>query len=674
MEIQDNHPRPGALVERFSWEMENRGRSDSDTDEFNQLRLDLIEQTKRKRRARDIEIRRIEEHFSETRSDDESVFDKTRQELLQSMKKFQALVPEEFRSTTVVPRSWSDVERAVSAVQSKWDSKPKDSQVSRTKQWLRKMCNGMNDHSAALNMLPKDSEYVSLVGGAVIMIIKASANYTSITEAFVRGIVDINDAVAIVQKNQIYNTEPIQQLTMRLYSRIFSYLTKFMTWYTDRSRTRFLKSFNENVQQIFDEDLKQIEKISLLLSQQLQLYTSADVRVSKLLAEDTNWTVKYLVKLVENEKTQRKLQEEATARLIQTMFLGQFKKSTEEIEKSSKKMMAEYNERVRQEISGAAVTSLLEHRISQEFLGTGKTFGIRSLSASPIPCRSPRRGEDDNDSSDGSEEVSLQSADINFNSRNLEEYISWDHVFPFPETPRQLCADTAFITRLDSFTTSMESQILYAHAQYRPEGLNLLRLSAAKFISLAREHKIPVVSYFCRLSAPAQSHEEPIPETHTPEPTELISLLYSMIRQTIGLLPVEEAATSPLLATVFSEARFSSLDGTLNTWDTAVELLCDLIASVRLPLLLFVIDGLNLLEDDSENSTSDRIETLARSLKDLTQSCMMTGPKVKLLFTTAGLSSTLCRELDDAQVVTCNTSSLSRETGSPRSRRHYFVR
>lgn len=88
------------------------------------------------------------------------------------MKKFQALVPQEFRSTTVVPKSWTDVEHAVSAVQSKWDSKPKDSQVSRTKQWLRKMCNGMHDHSAALGMLPKDSEYVSLVGGAVIMIIK----------------------------------------------------------------------------------------------------------------------------------------------------------------------------------------------------------------------------------------------------------------------------------------------------------------------------------------------------------------------------------------------------------------------------------------------------------------------------------------------------------------------
>lgn len=89
------------------------------------------------------------------------------------MKVFQALVPEELNSeTTIIPKSWSDVEHAVSAVREKLDSKIKDSQAVRAKKWIRKMCNGLNDHSAALNMLPKDSEYVSLVGGAVVMIMK----------------------------------------------------------------------------------------------------------------------------------------------------------------------------------------------------------------------------------------------------------------------------------------------------------------------------------------------------------------------------------------------------------------------------------------------------------------------------------------------------------------------
>lgn len=90
---------------------------------------------------------------------------------MQSMKSFQGLVPEELR-TAPMPTSWSEVELAVSTVQAQWDAKNKDSQMARTKQWIRKMCNGLNNHSTALEMLPKESEYVSLIGGAVSMIIK----------------------------------------------------------------------------------------------------------------------------------------------------------------------------------------------------------------------------------------------------------------------------------------------------------------------------------------------------------------------------------------------------------------------------------------------------------------------------------------------------------------------
>lgn len=282
--------------------------------------------------------------------------------------------------------------------------------------------------------------------------------------------------------------------------------------------------------------------------------------------------------------------------------------------------------------------------------------------------------DSDVDSPSGvNEEATIRSADIKFGSRYLEEYINWDHVFPFSETPRQLCADTAYVTRLNSFTTTMESQVLYAHTQYQPEGLNLLRMSAAKYISLAREHGIPVVSYFCSLAPPSSLAGQPVPERPISESSELTALLYSIIRQAVDLLPAEGVTTSPFPAAGFSERRFSSLDGSLRTWDAAVELLRNLVSCIRLPLLLFVIDGLNLLEDDFEHTTSDQVEILTRSLRDLARPDKVAGPMVKVLFTTAGLSGALCRELDSAQVVACNASSPSREAGRPRSFRHYFL-
>lgn len=89
------------------------------------------------------------------------------------MQAFQSLVPEELR-TTAIPTSWSDVDTAVSTVQKHWESQSHGSKTSQAKKWFRKMCNGLHNHRAALDLLPKESEYVSVIAGSVTLIIKVS--------------------------------------------------------------------------------------------------------------------------------------------------------------------------------------------------------------------------------------------------------------------------------------------------------------------------------------------------------------------------------------------------------------------------------------------------------------------------------------------------------------------
>jgi len=60
-------PGPGALVERFSWEIEARQRTDTDTEEFNQLRVDLVAERERRAIETRNNVQRIEAHFSATR-------------------------------------------------------------------------------------------------------------------------------------------------------------------------------------------------------------------------------------------------------------------------------------------------------------------------------------------------------------------------------------------------------------------------------------------------------------------------------------------------------------------------------------------------------------------------------------------------------------------------------
>lgn len=106
------------------------------------------------------------------------MFKKTKTELVACMQHFQELIPEDLR-TTGFPKSWSDVETAVSSVQRHWESQSQ-SKSSQAKEWLRNMCNGLHNHKAALDLLPKDSEYVSVIAGAITTIIKVSRSGISI--------------------------------------------------------------------------------------------------------------------------------------------------------------------------------------------------------------------------------------------------------------------------------------------------------------------------------------------------------------------------------------------------------------------------------------------------------------------------------------------------------------
>lgn len=149
-----------------------------------------------------------------------------------------------------------------------------------------------------------------------------------------------------------------------------------MEWYTDRSRSRFLRSFNENIYNTFQDDLAEIKQISSLLCQQIQLHMSADVRISKLLSEDMSGNIKYLIKLHEDEEKQSRVRDRAYADFLQAMLHRQFQKSKDEIKECLQSMITEYEEKVRREITGAAITTLLRRQASSEMLlGTTLSHG-----------------------------------------------------------------------------------------------------------------------------------------------------------------------------------------------------------------------------------------------------------------------------------------------------------
>lgn len=97
-----------------------------------------------------------------------------REHLLRAMKDFQDDAP-----TNSLPThhawTWADIEAAVGKVQMQWKQNHEQSLSSATAV-LRKMCHGLHNHSAILKMVPSENNYVSIISGAVSMIIKASTH------------------------------------------------------------------------------------------------------------------------------------------------------------------------------------------------------------------------------------------------------------------------------------------------------------------------------------------------------------------------------------------------------------------------------------------------------------------------------------------------------------------
>lgn len=136
----------------------------------------------------------------------------------------------------------------------------------------------------------------------------------------------------------------------------------------------------------------------------------------------------------------------------------------------------------------------------------------------------------------------------------------------------------------------------------------------------------------------------------TPFQQGLVALAYSLVRQLIDCLP--PVVNSDVACHLGSE-RFRFLDGTLNCWKEVLSLIDRLIYHAP-PLLLCVVDGLDMLQDAS---TDAYIRSLVRVLLTHTRHETVQMPNgshrqrvlLKVLFTVAGRPSSLVETLSENQ-------------------------
>jgi hypothetical protein len=170
------------------------------------------------------------------------------------------------------------------------------------------------------------------------------------------------------------------------------------------------------------------------------------------------------------------------------------------------------------------------------------------------------------------------------------------------------------------------------HDELTEDTDNAMTMLAAKFIELTGQIKLPsgrsmpCVSYFCHIKVRRRRNGGPSPEAQG-----LVEILYGLISQLASMLDGSSV--------VKQELPVEALDGTLETWDDALQVVHALLCSVT-PGMLCVIDGLHWLDG---GGVDNRVVDLVKALRS---SPMM------LLFTTSARSGALLREIPSDEVET----------------------
>lgn len=223
----------------------------------------------------------------------------------------------------------------------------------------------------------------------------------------------------------------------------------------------------------------------------------------------------------------------------------------------------------------------------------------------------------------------------------MQNYFDNDDQIVHFEPDVQVVTEANVLSSLSQWGTGSNSQVLAVGDSPTTAFPSPVALISACYVFYAREAKLPLISHFCTL--PLETRENV-----TPFEQGLLALAYSLIRQLVDCLP---PVVDSNVACHLNCERFRFLNDTLGCWKEVLSLI-DCLLSLAPPLLVCVIDGLDVLQDDS---TDVYIRSLVRVLLTHTrhETMEMPGGKhgqrvlLKVLFTVAGRPSSLVETLSE---------------------------
>ncbi|KAF2432109.1 hypothetical protein EJ08DRAFT_648471 [Tothia fuscella] len=493
---------------------------------------------------------------------------------------------------------------------------------------FQRFCSCLDSHSNMLLVLPQGNEYVSIFTGSLTAIIKASVNHERLAEELSEALCEISCHIVDCQTElELFRTTPMLKKVADLYGHMFLFLSSTMDWMMEKRHKRILDSFNENFNKKFEDEINAIkqkmESIQSLAAQSAR----GELRVTRLTVDEMRQDIRLGLEGDARDRAERKYFEEQVER-----ELLEAQRDREMTRVACRQLVIHLKRMLEQD----ALSSL------QAKSAIFKPLQLMGFSdeLSELEDRSKSGGA-------GNKSKVWDSAEVILNSRNLEDFFHRDRVRLSDTRQRSLMINTQTILRLSEWTESTKPQMLWLEgpALGADDHQSPVTAIASKFIELADASKVPIISYFCEIP-----RRENLRSGNTQEVQAMLALVYGIIRQIIELLLPRFNTGAD-----FAERRFENLNGTLESWSDALDVLQDLLG--LMPTTVFVVlDGLHWLDD---GSTIEPLQELFGTLR---------RGQLRVLLTTTGRSACLVNEISSAETLRLDRTQLRRgETSMDRS-------
>lgn len=473
-------------------------------------------------------------------------------------------------------------------------------------------------------------------------------NHEKVGEEFVAALKEIDDIVQAVQRElSLFSAPFLLDLSVQLCCQIIKFLAFPLNWYTQKRRNRMLASFNENLSDKYQTQIKEIRRISDNIRRGVHYCSEMEMRgVARRLPELAEYFNGVFISM---QRDFHKREEERW---------GMFHQVIAEQNRRIKDEPQEFFAKMSQLLAGNAESSLGEP--IKQILDKGAhdfTTGLREarlqVRQSPGPI-TPTADRGFSTTELGRQSLLCTRSEVEQASMKLNPFFDFDNIAPTASDATTF-VERAALERLQEWTAQITSSVLGIFGPMSPLDDDPARILAMNYIRAAKGVGIPCVTYFCSIS------HEPAPAGRTRETVGLVALLYALLKQLVLYLPQRLPPDHEI-----SEQEVEALDGTLRTWDAGISLLGNLLTLAEAPYLLISIHGLEVLEHEA---TMPYLSSLLEMFRNSRRMNPANELKLKVLFTTSGVSQMLWERLNEDEICDISRGSAARRPGRQRKGR-----